>query len=371
MNNPRVAPSVQKVQAFVNGHSLPVDVPPNADVVAAVAKALTPPPLPAITLRTMAAKPKTDQDSYGIWQVPSKPVLKGTYTYSNLELRGFGNGASIQNCPDETIFDNVRITDSMFPDGRDTGGQGIYTENSGRVTFKNGLIGWSGRPRGKVVVPNTLRHGGYFNVHAAAPTFESSLIIGNASAGLQTRRYDQVPVYRNCAFIDNAISILAIMGRVILEDCLILDAHYQWSGSSWVANTAIMNYWPVSLLRTMIVGVQGQAVVDAGLPAGKLYGNGAISSGGVWSNANYPWQAPDPKQPLITAQDCVLAGWVPTSDGKTFGGSRPHDGSGFKVYKDPIAYDYMPIVNAFLANAITATEAIDALKKDVSDRLAA
>lgn len=350
---------IVSVTAEVTGGDGPThrEVPVTDAVRTAVAAALTPPPLPPITRRVPG--PGKPDAQYGIRVVPpQKPVDR---LYTDTEYAGFGNGACFQEVMGRQLLANVRITDSYG--AQDTQGQGIYADKTGPTILNGSLLGWSGRPRNQPnVVPNFLRHNGYFNVGAGAVTMNDSLIVGGASAGLQTRNPLSVNKYNNSVFIDNGISVLAVMGPVVLTDCDILGGHFQWTGTAWGANSAVMNYWPVTLIRCRIWGLLGQGDPMPQKPAAPRYPSGCIVSGGTWKHSTIPFIKPPAGTPLITAQDCSIQGWP----GEVFAGASPHDGKGFVVSPKPVQYDWRPVVNAYLANSITGAAAVAKLKADLS-----
>lgn len=333
-----------------------VDVPLTDAVVTAVLAALQPPAPPYIRLKSGDGTGK----DYGFWAANAK----GDRLIQNTDYQGFGNGIAVQLSPGKTTMINTRVRDSFGP--ADTAGQGLYANECGDFDISGSYFGNNGRPSPQILA-TMLRHNIYLNGTAGSLSMKDSIIKGAASSGLQHRNVDGSYTLTNCVLDDNAIGVLSIMGRLHLIDCVILGGHFQWVGSSYNANSALVNYWPVELTRTIIAAVDKQFDQPVGKP-GLLYPSGGIVSGGGWNNKGKPvFVKPPAGEPLVVADGCTIAGY----GSKPFAGASPHDGKGFTVLGKRIVYDPTPQYAAYLANEITAASAIEKIREGVSNALAA
>lgn len=317
-------------------------------------------PLPKLAVKTG----KQAAEEYGIWVAATGGTGK---VYSDLLVERFGTNVSIQHYPGTVSMDNVRLLDGYGPLAYD--GQGIYADATGGWTIRNSIIGYNGRPRNLPnVIPNIHSHGGYFNVGAGAVTVEDSIIVGNASAGLQFRNPSVTNIIRRSLIIDNGIGLLNVMGNLILDDVWVIGGHFQSPDQGMTANgnTAILAYWPVVSKDSKYIGLTGQGSDPKWFKGSDPYPSGAFSLGGTWRHNEIKFVQP-PAGPLLDFVGTNEAyGWP----GEVFAGAGADRVSGtLKNRTLAIAYDPMFSVLDAIENRISVPAAIARIKSELGPKL--
>jgi len=303
----------------------------------------------------------------------------------DVHYEGYPTNVNVEHCPSLTVRNLRSVRAWRLPvvldgrgrvaDNRQYQGQGIYVDAvPGGIAVSASLLGWNGWQRGRAVADRTqYRHGAYNNFGAADPVYEDCVFVGNPACGAQCRGGGR---FRRCVFLDNGVGLLASMGRVTLDDCLIYGGTYyavtDAKGLAWTGMVGVAVYATLSMSGTAVVGRPGQAAGDAAVKASgsnRLYPGPALQLNRQAADAAHPQWRPPPGGPSLSAADCVVSGWPAAP----FGGSgwpadrdkRPVPPAGVRVAGAAVDYDYAPVLVDVMAERLGVADAAAKIRADV------
>lgn len=248
----------------------------------------------------------------------------------NVQVKGFEQNIVVEG-PGQFAFNNVRSIEA-WRDNPDQAfeGQGFYLGTGGNNVTMGGIYsarnGW--KPNLGIRAKNQYRHGIYCNEEGSL-LLEDFILSENANVGAQVRRNATL---RRGFIHKNSIGVLAVMGTVTIEDCVIYGGSwYVTSDGNWAGMVGLDCYSPVILKNVWIVGDGDMRKPGTVSAIEKVYSGGAVKC-----SKTHP-QFPNTPGGTVQATDCVIAGWpTETGSGKWFSGDKPHDGSGFKTFVNPV-----------------------------------
>ena len=322
----------------------------------------TPTPTPVQRTQTIPSDPNAASRGVGVFyrQNQHSPVILNTLVNGwEQNIVVTAESAGINLTIDNVVSINANSNGAFE-------GQGLYVEQlTGNFNVSNSLFGWNGRPLTQPgYTPTMFRHGCYCQATASPANFDQCIFAGNANAGVQLRSGGKIT---NSIFLDNGNSLIGVMGKIELDNCIIYDGHFVFDGSAWTSNTAILSYYPVTLNNVIIVGRTTQLTVPTNKPGARSFPQGALNLGGTWSNNGDPvWVPPPSNVPMLNANNCEIHGWP----GATMNGQKLTTLPGFtKITPNAINYDYMSVLNQVVNNTLSVADAIAEIRQAITSQL--
>jgi hypothetical protein len=364
---------------------------------------VTPTPVPPPVVTPPAEVPsrlkRKVAPAWGVRGFGIQSIVRGAVvTVLDTHVEGYTTNVSIEHAASVTVR-NLRSVRAWRDDPTPTdaklyNGQGIYLDDiAGVVVVRESLFGWNGWQWGHPLVDRTqYRHGAYNNFGCLNPLYEDCILVGNPACGGQFRGGGTC---RRCVFLDNGVGVLASMGNLVLEDCLIYGGNYfrvfDSKGEAWTGMAAITAYWPVTARGELLIAARpGQAAGDATVKATgnrRLYPAPAIQASRQGNDpAHREWHQPPAGAALFSlapGATCTVAGWPagPYGGGAVDNlfAARAAQAAGkeltpaqkaaladktalateaelkrVRVRPNPVAFDYGPILDAVLSEPSVA-----------------